>query len=233
MSRKTILSIAALAGLAAAMVWQRNALAGLRIQNTELLAKKAEVDRLASENLELPARRAAANRASNAAGNELLRLRNEVRQLRAQQPELDRLKAENERLATETRNGAAPAQKFSEMKGFMAKEDWSNAGFGTPESALQTFFWAIREGDLARLAECVSPPARDHFLRLNEPGNEQERDRTLEGFRGLIAGEGIRVAENEPTDDDKATVGLQATAGGAIIKLQLRRYGTEWKVKDF
>ena len=194
---------------------------------------KAEADRLAAENRELPVLRAAANQPGDAAGNELLRLRSEVRQLRAQQPQIDQLRAENERLAAAIRNGAAQPQKFSEMEGYRAKESWNNAGFASPEGALQTFFWAIREGDLAMLAECVPPDAKPHFLRLNEPGNEQERDRTLEEFRKLISGAGIRVVDLDSTADGKATVSIQAVAGGATMKLQLRRYGNEWKLKDF
>jgi hypothetical protein len=231
MFRKLLFGLAALGLLSAAMVWQRARLGELRTRNEMLLALKTEADRLMVENLDLPALEAA-NRRDTGTGNELLRLRNQVRQLRAQQPQIDRLRAENERLTAAIRGAAAP-QEFSKMEGFMAKESWSNTGFATPESALQTFFWAVREGDLAMLAECVPPQARQHFIRLNEAGNEQERDRTLAEFRGLIAGVGIRVVDRESTDDGKATVGIQAVAGGAIMKLQFRRYGTDWKVKDF
>jgi cell division protein FtsB len=233
MSRTRLLALATLACLAVAMIWQRSLLTGLRTQNEELLALKAETDRLAIENQDLPALRAAANRPGDAAGNDLLRLRGEVRQLRAQQPQLDRLRAENERLTAAIKGGVAQPQKFSETEGFTARESWSNAGFATPDGALQTFFWAVREGNLAMLAECVPPDAKQHFAQLNEPGNEQERDRTLEDFRKMISGAGIRIVSQESTADGKATVGIQAVAGGAIMKLQLRRYGNEWKLHNF
>jgi len=232
MSRKLLFGVVALGILSAAMVWQRARLGELRTRNERLIALKAEADRLTIENLDLPALQVA-NLRDTGTGNELLRLRNQVRQLRAQQPQIDQLRAENERLAAANRSAASPRQEFSQMEGFMAKESWNNAGFATPENALQTFFWAVREGDLAMLAECVPPQARQHFIHLNEPGNEQERDRTLAEVRGLIAGVGIRVVDRESTDDGKATVGIQAAAGGAIMKLQFRRFGAEWKVKDF
>ena len=215
------------------MMWQRSVAGGLRAKNEELQAMKAEADRLAAENQDLAALRAVNKQSVDGAGSELLRLRGEVRQLRAQQPQIDRLRAENEGLAAAIRGGVAQSQKFSEMEGFMAKDSWSKAGFATPDATLQTFFWAIREGDVASLAECMSPRSAQHLRRLNEPGNEQERDRTLEDFRKLISGLGLRVADQQSTAADRATAGIQAAAGGAIIKLQLRRYGTEWKLEDF
>jgi hypothetical protein len=233
MSRKVILSLVTLVCVAAALVWQRNVVAGLRVKNQELHAIKAEAERLATENQDLPTLRASSNRSVDTAGNELLRLRGEVRQLRAQQPQIDRLRTENEGLAAAIGGGVAQPQKFSETKGFMAKESWSNAGFATPEATLQTFLWAIREGDVVSLAECVSPQARQYMRRLNEPGNEEERDRTLEEFRRMIQGAGIRIADQKATADGRVTAGIQAVAGGAILKLQLRRHGTEWKLENF
>ena len=142
----------------------------------------------------------------------------------------------------------ASPQKLSEMEGFLAKESWSNVGFDTPEAAVQTFFWAIREGDLARMAECM-PPNRQYLLQLMEPGHEQEREKTLAEFQGMTQGSGFRIvnraegqglmtrvgqsiAEGTPVPV-KVTLGLQAAAGGAVIPLQLTREHDGWKVKSF
>jgi hypothetical protein len=186
------------------------------------------------------------------ASTDLLRLRNEVRQLRAQQPELDRLRDENRRLAAEISSGIASPQKLSGMEGFVAKESWSNAGFDTPEAALQTCFRAIREGDLARLAECMPPKERQYLLRRMEQGYEQERGRTLSEFQGLTQGSGFRIvnrAEEQPprgalsivdgiivegtSAPARVTFHLQAVAGGAVVPIHLRRYADGWKVLGF
>src|SRR5262245_16037856 len=121
MSRKLLFCLSTLACLVAAMIWQRSVRAGLRTRNEELVAIKTDADRLAAENQELSAFRAAANRPGDAAGNELLRLRREVGQLRAQQPQIDQLRAENERLTAAIKDGASQPKEFSEMAGFMAK----------------------------------------------------------------------------------------------------------------
>lgn len=248
MARKSIITLALAACILVAFTWQRKALSQLRQQNETLLQTNEEALRLALENEQLPKLRAAnTGLQTGVDSSDLLRLRNEVRQLRAHRPELDRLRVENERLAAEINSGIAAPQKLSELEGFVAKESWSNAGFDTPEATVQTFFWAIREGDLARMAECM-PPNRQYLLRLMDQGNEQERERTLREFQGLTQGSGFRIvnrteeqglmtragqsiAEGTPVPV-KVTLGLQAAAGGAVIPLQLTREHDGWKVKS-
>jgi hypothetical protein len=250
MSRKNFITLALAACVLVAFTWQRRSLAQLRQQNETLLQTKEEAVRLALENEELPKLRAGSNSdQTGVASTDLLRLRNEARQLRAQLPELGRLRAENGRLAAEISSGIAAPQKLSEMEGFVAKESWSNAGFDTPEATVQTFFWAIREGDLARIAECMPAKDRQYLLRLTEEGHEQEREKTLSEFQGLTQASGFRIVnraeeqglvtragqsitEGTPVPA-RVTLGLQAAAGGAVIPLQLSREPDGWKLKGF
>lgn len=250
MARKSFITLALAVCVLVAFTWQRKMVAQFRQQNESLVQAKEEATRLALENEALPKLRAASTGGRTGdSSTDLLRLRNEVRQLRGQQPELDRLRAENGRLAAEISSGIASSQKLSDMEGFVAKESWSNTGFDTPEATVQTFFWAIREGDLARMAECMTPKERQYFLRLTEQGNEQERVKTLGEFQGLTQGIGFRIvnrteeqglmtragqsiAEGTPVPV-KMTLGLQAAAGGAVIPLQLAREHDGWKVKSF
>lgn len=250
MSQRNFITLALAACVLVAFIWQRKSLAQLHQQNEALLQTKEEAARLALENEELPKLRAASNSGqTGVASTDLLRLRNEARQLRAQQSELDRLRAENGRLAAEISSSIAAPQKLSEMEGFVAKESWNNVGFDTPEATVQTFFWAIREGDLARIAECMPAKDRQYLLRLTEEGHEQEREKTLSEFQGLTQGSGFRIvnraeeqglvtragqsiAEGAPVPV-KVTLGLQAAAGGAVIPIQFSRERDGWKVKGF
>ena len=249
MARKSFITLLLAACVLVAFAWQGKTLAHLRKQNELLFQTREETARLALENEELPKLRAAnTDSQTGAKSTDLLRLRNEVRQLRAQQPALDRLQVENGRLAAEISAGITTPQKLSEMEGFMAKESWSNAGFDTPEAAVQTLLWAIREGDLARMAECMTSRERQYFLRLTEQGHEQERERTLSEFQELTQGSGLRIVSRPeepklPPDaltivegnsaSAKVTLGLQAAAGGAVVPIHLRRHTDGWKVSGF
>ena len=136
----------------------------------------------------------------------------------------------------------------------MAKEGWENVGFDTPDATVQTFFWAIREGDLGQIAECMSPKARENLLRLTEQGFEQARAQALEEFQLLTRGSGFRIvnraeekgklARSAQTIVDgtivegasvpaQVTFDLQAVAGGAVVPMNLRRDDDGWKVAGF
>jgi len=96
--------------------------------------------------------------------HELLRLRNEVRQSREQARELEKLRQENEHLASVLKalaSGKAP--RLAQMEGYVARETWSNAGLAAPEAALQTLFWALQEGNIERMLECMTPELKIHF----------------------------------------------------------------------
>ena len=80
------------------------------------------------------------------------------------------------------------------MEGYLSKESWANVGFATPEAALQTTLWAIRQGDLAQVAECMEPRSRD-MLRQIQERDPAERARMLEGWQPLIQPAGLRIAE--------------------------------------
>jgi hypothetical protein len=251
MSSKRFITVILMGGTLAAIVWQRSVLAGLRSQNEALRAAREETDRLELENSgSRNSATIAANPAPEAGANpELLRLRNEVRRLRAQKLDWDRLKNQNEQLAAEIRSGLASPVKFSDLEGFVAKESWSHAGFGTPEAAVQTFFWAAREGDLARVAECF--PAKDgqYLAALTQPGHEQERDRMLDDLRQMTMSAGFRIMEKVTQEEGFSTAGgrpvggepqlptkvllrIQAVGGGSVIPLSLWLYPDGWKIKD-
>jgi len=251
MTLKRITGVILAAGLLVGVAWQRSTVVRLWEQNEALRPAQEEIARLEVENAELPKLRAMAAEQPQSVGvsPELLRLRNEVRQLRSQRLEWDLLKAENDRLATEIRSGVASQQKLSEMEGYLAKESWSNAGFDTPEAVLQTYFWAMREGDIARFVECLPQRDRKYMATLTEPGHEQEREQMLNDFRMMTQGVGFRVVEkviheegfltkgNPPTGSEprvptKVLMRIQAVAGGAVVPVSLRLYEDGWKVRD-
>jgi hypothetical protein len=117
------------------------------------------------------------------------------------------------------------------MEGYLPKESWANVGFTTPEAALQTLLWAIRQGDLAQVAECMEPRFRD-MLRQIQERDPAERARMLEGWQPLIQPAGLRIAERVAQNEDHVTLKIQAAAGGATIPMEFRRSGNEWRLKS-
>ena len=223
------------AGSLTVLTLQRTSIATVRHQNEALSGQQEEAARLSQENESIPGLKAenAPGQSLRDANLELLKLRNEVRQLRAQAAEPDRLRGENQALTAAIASlvqGKVP--RLADMDGYVAKESWSNAGFASPEATLQSFFWAVREGQLQQIAECLSPADKKGF----EEGfkNKPPADVTAE-LAGLTRMGGYRIADRTVVagDDESVVLAVQAAASGAALKMTLKRFGSEWKITGF
>jgi len=217
------------------VVVQKSAISRLRQENRSLRAQKEEGLRLANENEQIPDLRAGGEAIDSlrAANLELPKLRNEVRQLREQKPQIEKLRLENQRLASAVKAASDKPRRLSELEGYVASETWANAGFGSPEAAAQTWFWAIRGGDWRQIAECFSPEGRKQFEKDFEGKPEFERGKAFrEGLALLRRVKGFRIGEKKIVAEDKVVVGIQVAADGEILKLPLRRFGNEWKLDE-
>jgi len=232
-----VIGVGFLAVALVALVFQRNAISRVRQENESLRQQNEEGARLASENGGIPQLRVENQEveALKAAHQDLLKLRNEVRQLRDHFPQVAKLRQENQRIESEIKMlSEGKPLRLAQMVDYVAKETWSNAGFTTPEAALQTFFWAIREGQFNRIPECFSPQTRQKLELGFVQASEEEKKKSLEGFTNMG---GYRVAETEqapqgneyvtaaqrasrdtPPDENNVIVGIQAAAGGAVMK---------------
>src|ERR1043166_2530272 len=113
------------------------------------------------------------------ATRELPKLRNEVGQLRVTRIELDRAREENARLLNAKQTGAPIPREAP--PGFTSKERLTFAGFSTPENAVETFFWAMREGGVAAIFEAMSPENEDR-VRF-EQSTPEYREELAQRFR--------------------------------------------------
>lgn len=212
---------------------QRSPISKLRRENEALRVQVEERLRLARENEQIRDLRARneAIESLRAANQELPKLRNEVRQLREQKPEIEKLRLENQRLASAIKSPSAKPRRLSEMEGFVAKETWANAGFSSPEAAAQTWFWALREGDLRQIAECLSPQEKKTFEDDFYSKPEPEREKLFkQGLGTLGRVKGFRIAEKKIVTEDKVELGIQMSTDGEILNLPLTRFGSEWKI---
>jgi hypothetical protein len=144
---------------------QHRQLVELRAGREQSLAgsgSATEVDPGGGTNAE---RAAAANPAGGGELYELLRLRNQVSQLRQRKSELSGAALENEQLRTEL--AARGTNQTSLPPGYLRRSEANWVGLGRPEDTLQSFLWAIRNRDDARLREVLTPETVEDYLRRN------------------------------------------------------------------
>src|SRR5260221_5890653 len=199
----------------AVVVLQLSAISKTREENRGLRQDRDESARLERENESIPELR---NQIVEIAGlqsanGDLMKLRNEVQQLRSQAPLLANLRAENQRLTFEVNSMAeGKVPLLSEMEGYVAKGAWSNAGFASPEAAMQTFFWALREGQFDQIAGCFSPDERRSLEKGLAQKPKEESGRSFQEEMGVARMGGYRITEREQTAEGKVIVSIHVAA---------------------
>jgi len=215
-----------LAGAVAGAFLERNALSKVRADNRQLREQSAEAQRLARENATLDHLRDE-NQEIQMLRNqtaELHKLRNEVRQLREQKPELDKVRAENRRLRVGAGAPGGPAAGASKAGPLVAKEMLADAGLGSPEAAIQTFFWAAREGNAQRFRACFADQIRDE-------SDETILNNTTHMMDKLKA---FQIVAKKAVSADEIKLGIRITTPDAStpeeMALPFKRVGSEWKL---
>jgi hypothetical protein len=165
------LSLLAIAGLAL-VGWQHQQLGQMRTENVTLQQSATEADQLKADLAKFngaQAQDAAAEidrlREEN---HDLLKLRNEVNQLRDTRAEFQKVSAENQRLRTQPRTAVQSAANQMLIQPIVVNINaLYDRGLNTPEDAVQTCYWALRESNPDALARCLvgenSQFVRDYF----------------------------------------------------------------------
>lgn len=231
MSAKRVTYVVAMLALSGTVVliWQRHSLAAARLRNQEdrpLQTPSSAVTQAADEP-ELAAWREQTK--------DLPRLRNEVTQLRTRKAEVDAARQEHEQLLQASRDVLRVPREAP--PGFIAKEQLRNAGFATPEAAVETFFWAMRESRLDLMVQCLSPEHRDRKGFESLP--EETREKQIKSFQAEGMGDrrsnnfsDFTVTDRQQLSEDTVVLSLRSSVGLRAAQYRLKRTGTEWKIDD-
>jgi RNA polymerase sigma factor (sigma-70 family) len=144
---------------------------------------------------------------------ELLKLRSEIGKLRQQTNELGKLQEENRQLRAQSEDGQTDPSVKADWQKFVPKESWILAGRATPEAAMQSYFWAMRQGDthaLQTVLDGMTPGLRLHF----EEGLPKEDSPRQEAFANagsqVTAGmTGFRILEKVGVSVDETLLRVQ------------------------
>ena len=212
------------------LVMERGRVAGIRAANErlrgELAAAQRSIDSIKTQqNQELEQLRTEVS--------EVHKLRNEVTQLRAGAKTTEQLRSENQRLrgadrqppAAPKAGGTTPPATVPQ-EGYYAKENWTFSGYATPEAALQSVVWAMREGDTKTILAAVTPEE----MARNWAG-KSEAEISADAKRGTEKINSIRILDSRAISDDEVVLNVYAAGGeDEILKISMKRLGGEWRM---
>lgn len=229
----TVIGAVALACVVTPVVIQHQAYARLERTSQELKLQLDQRDQLAAENARLSNELDQAKsriQKSESTSTELLRLRNEVGSLRAAQ--------KGQRVVHQT-----PATQSNQTNSpvTILKEDWSFAGYATPDDALQSAMWALRETNLKQFFDSLMPDAAERYsakwngkelianlpfqLDHVESYKIESRENMSDSEVGFVI-EVPTVVEESKDDDGQISVSTSVTK----IRFTTHKAGDEWKL---
>ncbi len=221
-----IASALVVAGVVTPLVLQHLSLVKLREQNQALQQQGELAAQLSTDNARLSnlvAQASSARTQDDARLSELLRLRGEVGLLRKLTNELGRLKEEN-------RSPAVTPQP----EAVVPKEYWAFAGYATPEAALQTVMWAMKQGDVTTFLASLSPEMQKSLAR--QFGGKPENEIAAQLSQEVAPMAALRLDRQEVAADGAVTFTLVSEQhdNGAVrtserAVLTFRNVGGEWK----
>jgi hypothetical protein len=118
---------------------------------------------------------------------DLLKLRAEINQLRDARAQFEKISAENQRLQSQAKTAAKSDSKRSIQPTTIRVDMLFNRGQATPEDALQTFYWAVRDRNSDVLQHSVTPRSWNNFQGYADPANWQRRNFDNYGSIDIVA----------------------------------------------
>lgn len=221
-----LICVLLLVGAIVVLVTNQNTAARLHLENRELMRAQELAQELAQQNDGIQKLREENEETQKlrAENKDLPRLRNQVRQLRREAEELDKLRAGNQQLSAAGKTAAGLSGSAAILPGFVPRAALADVGFGTPEAAAQTFFWAMCSGNRQRLRE-----GSLHGEPPSAPDEEQARREMISHFEPFP---GFAITAQTNLAPDEVTLEVKTSANGTAVPLKLKRVENEWKRED-
>lgn len=235
MKKALIPSILALVALAAAVHYWRL----YQRSQAELAFVRSELDRaqaeMSAETEKLKQRQKDQDSRHQAEQQELLRLRNQASQSRSQAQELERARQEIRRLhetpsPTTTSQTSSPDGKAARSTSF-PREQWSFAGYESPEAALVSAIWAMKEGNPSTYLQSLSTAEQQRIGQVWAGKNETEIAAKHQSDVSRITG--LNILTQNAVSENQTVLSVEIQGTGRTELVNMVKSGAEWKFGGF
>jgi hypothetical protein len=171
---------------------------------------------------------------------EVFKLRAEVSQLRTAAQDTEKLRAENRQLRVQnpqsgTAAGASaatavvpapqtPAEQFP-------REKWTFAGYSTPQSALVSAVWAMKEGKPQVYLDSLSPDEQVRMAKVWE--NKSEGEIAAKHQQDVSQITNVRVMKQQEISPDEVHLTVFIEGPNRMEIVSMKRAGADWKFGGF
>ena len=175
-----------------------------------------------------------------AQAQEVFRLRNEVTQLRTVAQDTEKLRAENRQLRVQNQQSGAgaggsaatavvsnpqiPADQFP-------REKWTFAGYSTPQAALVSAVWAMKEGKPQVYLDSLSPEEQVRMAKVWE--NKSEGEIAAKHQQEVSQITNVRVMNQKEISPEEVQLTVFIEGPNRMEIVSMKRSGADWKFGGF
>jgi hypothetical protein len=205
---------------------RQNTIAGLRAENQAVTISSQEAARLARENGMIARLREEDIEAQKLReeNKDVLKLRNDAGQLREELAALSKPLAS---LATPEPQPASP-EVASNLRliqqNYFTKDTLSDQGFNIPRATIQTYYWAMREGDVKKAMECLTPSAQASWQSQSEDLLRQQMLETMRSFTGY------NITGRTVPSPGEIILSIQLNGTGETQQMHFKLIDGQWKI---
>ncbi len=163
----------------------------------------------------------------NKNSNELLRLRGEVGVLRRSNQELAQRMLQNNNISKTESNVRQTGE-------FTPKAEWKDVGIENPETAAQTYFWAITAGRGDKIGMMLALPDELASQAANFKMQDFSNIFTEKAKEAFSTYKALRIVKTEYPSPDEAKVTVQMQNENEemeFMPLTFKRIGNQWNVR--
>lgn len=169
--------------------------------------------------------------------SELMQLRNEVTQLRTESNKNAIVLSENQRLKADLSQLKASVasvqsgQTNNTHAHRFPRENWSFAGYGSPEAALVSAIWSMKEGNPRSYLESLAPSEQERMAAVWQ--NKSEGEIAEKHKNDVAAISGIRVMQAYSLAADEVVMDVFLEGVERTERVRLNQVGQDWKFGGF
>jgi len=167
---------------------------------------------------------------------EVFKLRNEVAQLRSAVKQADAMRAENQQLRARNEQPqagsatAAPPPSTAQVEQF-PRESWTFAGYSTPEAALVSAVWAMKEGRPQVYLDGLSAEEQARMAKVWE--NKSEGEIAAKHQQDVSQITNVRVMKQKEISPEEVQLTVFIEGPNRLEVVSMKRAGVDWKFGGF
>jgi hypothetical protein len=117
---------------------------------------------------------------------------------------------------------------FSQTTNDYPKDALKFAGYASPDSALETWTWAMTKGDKTVMLQTLTPEARPQWEKmLSGKTDEQMKAEVAKGAAKLA---GYTIQMRETISADEVVVHFTMIGSDQVLKMDVKKIGSDWKI---